>query len=262
MIVAVFPKSPTCFRTPTGSYIDFFLTAPSLNLSNDRITTLPSFSDHFAIKLNIKFHNSSDINNIPITYSYSYANLRKLNAFISTELKKLNLQTNQNIHSDEANKLSSAIENIFEAAIGNFVPQLKIPVGKILLSSQTITLKNKYKSATRRFLRNRLKANANQLRSEANLIKNMYTNSVKMDLSNYYKKFISNTEVHNLIRQTTPYKKRLNLKNEILITNTNENVIAGTFDANQAFASNFNQNHILCESLSSPHTNEVYTSND
>lgn len=102
----------------------------------------------------------------------------------------------------------------------------------------------------RKFLRNRLHTNANKMLSQANLIKNMYLNSIKSDISNYYKNFISktawNSEVHNLIRQTTAYKKRQHCKNEILQTE-NENVISGTFEANQAFAINFIKNHTIGE---------------
>lgn len=52
----IFPKSPTCYRTTNGSFIDFFLVSPSLDITADAISTHPSFSDHLAIKLDISFN--------------------------------------------------------------------------------------------------------------------------------------------------------------------------------------------------------------
>lgn len=90
-ISPIFPKSPTCFRSSNGSFIDFFLTSTTLNISSDIITTHPSFSDHLAIKLNLEFNNDNNLtNNTTTLYSYSYTNINKLNHYISTELKKLN----------------------------------------------------------------------------------------------------------------------------------------------------------------------------
>lgn len=228
----IFSKTPTCYRSANGSYIDFFLVSPSLNITNDSISTYPSFSYHLAIKLDITFNNSPQSTNNNITlFSYSYVNISGINNFLLSELKKLQIPKNNNIGIADTDCMASSIENIFSEAIQTFVPQLKIPMGKILLSTQTLSLKTKYRNTLRKFLRNRLHPNANFLYKQSCLMKNMYLNSVKHDISNYYKNFISktawNTEVHNLIRHTTGYKRRINNKNDVLTTTDNQTVVGG-----------------------------------
>lgn len=261
----LFPPSPTCYRSIEGSFIDFFITSNSLNLHQSLIEVIPTFSDHSAIKLHTVFTAThTSINNNITIYSYSYANISSMNLFLEYKLKNLNISTNHNHSNGVLESIANSINDIFIEAIEKFVPTHGIPIGKILLSSRSLSLKSQCKNLHRKLIRNRFSQNTNQLKKQLSLLRNMFLNSIKSDISNYYKNFISktcwNSEVYKLIKQTTSYKKISGTTNTILTDTNGNRVMGGSFDANQAFAKNFLNNHELTINNTSTFTDEIHQS--
>lgn len=197
---------PTCFRSETGSYIDFFLTRDIDYPLNCK--TVPSFSDHNAIFIDFSYESKNSSSPLRIVKQY---NLTNVNKFILEKLGEVNIPNNKNLTNNNIDKIALEIDQIFQEATEKFIPSTQIPIGNIILSSQTKLLNKKFKSISRKRFRNKLNNNKT-INSQYNLIKNMYINSIKNDINLHYKKYLmdisSNLNVFEAVRRLTKHKKK------------------------------------------------------
>lgn len=203
------PDSPTCFRCPDGSFIDFFITKEIDH--RQKCISIPSFSDHNAVSLSYSYETTHNSSPLRIVRQYNLVNLKKLNEFIAQKLTDMNIPNHHNLSNERIDEIANEIDQIFREATENFVPRTQIPIGNIILSNQTRVLNKKFKSISRKKYRNRLCLN-NDTRTQFNLIKNMYINSIKHDINAYYKNYMldinSNLNVFEAVRRLTKHNKK------------------------------------------------------
>lgn len=174
------PNTPTCFRSPDGSIIDFFISSGINEILECK--SFPSFSDHNAVIIKLKLNSNGSNAPLRIIKQYNLTNFKKLNGFIFEKLELLEIPVNRNLSIANIENIAGQIDQIFSNAVQLFVPTIQIPMGNIILSQQTKSLNKKFKDISRKKYRNRLTM-TNEIRVQFNLIKNMLTNSIKNDIN-------------------------------------------------------------------------------
>lgn len=260
-LFTVFPKQPTCYRSESGSRIDFFVLSNDFRNESPGLEQNSSFSDHDAIILNISFEHEGSNNELNRIYSYSYTKVKQLNKFIEEKIDDLKIPVDRNINKHELDSIATSIENIFREAIQQNVPVINVPNGKILLSQNSIILKRRLNKLSKALYNNQFVHNKCQIKREIKLIKTMYKNAVKSDLNNYYKNLINKTscnmDVYGLIKQTTRHKKRSNVNNMAITDVDGKTILTDQLDINEAFANKFQSQHDLTTNYDSKYDEAV-----
>lgn len=241
-----FTQNPTCHRSKNGTWIDFFIITDDLNKQYS-IGQSFSFSDHDIVILKITFKNNVDsINYVREIHSFSYTNVGKLNAYLNEEFKNINILKNDNYINDVLESIVSRVDNLFIGATEKFVPKIRIPTSGITLSRQTIKLRKSFRSLSKKLSKNFFSANYAFIKKEYVHLKNMYTNSIKFDIVNHFKYYISkvrcNADIYEIMRHTTRAKKSSVDGNELIGSN-NKTFIGGQRDTNNEFANFFFENN-------------------
>lgn len=265
----IFTQFPTCFRSQFGSKIDFFLISSDF-LKNYQIEQSLSFSDHCLITLKINFHcNTESLSTDNLIFSYSYANMNKINNFILRELDSLNIEGESNYSDDDLERITEFIDSTFREAVHKFVPKIKIPPCGIILSNQTKSLKKQMRSLSKKYFKNYFSIHANEIKKSYSLVKNMYINSLRFDISVHFKNYISkvqcNADIFEIIRNTSGLKRNGNgnIPNFEIQCDNGNSVLFGQKNANNEFAKHFLfNNHGTGANLTSLHENAVHDSID
>lgn len=222
--------------------------------------SLPSFSDHNAVLLKIKF----DVIGLPaplrIIKQYNLTNINGLNKFILGEIEKLNIPFDRNMTNDAIELLASRIDQIFVSATEQFVPTIQIPIGNIILSGPTRALYSKFKTISRRKYRNRLNLH-NDIRNQFNLIKNMLKNSIKNDVNIHYKNYLldinSNLNIFEAVRRLTRHKKNTSEITRLYLDNDKTVMVSNPPQICEELANRFEQMHELTSGDISSHEDSV-----
>lgn len=146
----IFPRDPSCSVSETGSYIDFAIMSDSINITNsDSDGRLPSeqiFSDHSVIFMNVKCDKIKKIEPMKIK-NFKKTNWNGLNNYIDMKLSELNIPLFNNMNANAINDVCEKIESIFMNSIEKFVPEIKIRVDQVELSTKSLSsLKEKKNS--------------------------------------------------------------------------------------------------------------------
>lgn len=149
----VSPAKPSCHSNGTNSYIDFAILSDNLSLTNcDTNGKLPSdeiFSDHSVIYMQINCDNI--LTNKPISIkNFKKTNWINFNKYVDGKINDLNIPVYRNMSRLEIDSVCLNIEHIFKNAIKNFVPEIKIPCGKVELSTKSTKLLKEKKNLMRK----------------------------------------------------------------------------------------------------------------
>lgn len=189
---SIIPNTPTCYRDNAGSFIDFFIISDELTLQYQVIQTIPSFSDHLGIQLSVNLltsnHEPTVIHGL---FQYNYTKVKQLNTFLDREFVNLNIPIYHNHNHHELEQMATSIDKIFSEALHRFVPHIPNLNNKIMLSNSTIAIKRNIRSLIKKL------PNRNYptllLKNNIKLLQNMYRNSLRFDIVNYYSGIIANT---------------------------------------------------------------------
>lgn len=125
----------------------------SLILTNcDTNGKLPSdeiFSDHSVIYIQLTCDNV--LVNKPITIKkFKKTNWIKFNKYVVEKINSLNIPVSRNMSRHEIDSVCQKIEIIFKEAIKKYVPETKIPHGKVELSTKSLKLIKEKKKLMRK----------------------------------------------------------------------------------------------------------------
>lgn len=141
-----FKVIPTKFPTriiSCPSFIDFFITSPSIDINfhldfYDKLRTLDFESDHFAVELLIRLGDVATRDPVEIL-NYSRINITTFNKVLESKLLDQNLPTNRNAEICEIDQRILLLTDAFDMAIKESVPVIKARNrGQINLSPQIL----------------------------------------------------------------------------------------------------------------------------
>lgn len=144
-----FPGDPTCIReNTTPSTIDGFIVSCDINqLCSDRINTYDFFSDHRAISIQVDLESEIVLAEPQMVWNWEYCDWNKFNQKIDNELNLLAFPDNVNISKYQIDDFVSKIEIIFENALKESCPKIKLNNSKLIrLSSRSLALIKRKKS--------------------------------------------------------------------------------------------------------------------
>lgn len=114
------PDGPTCYRLPTGSYIDFFITK-NVNATSG-CHTMDIYSDHCPIKMTVDM--DPKLVNKMIFKDFNGVNWMAFNNFLYNHIAALNMPTHSSITNDHLENTANNFNAIFYEAINKFVPSI------------------------------------------------------------------------------------------------------------------------------------------
>lgn len=252
------PDSPTCYRSAHGSYIDKFLTRNMI--SQLSCSVLPSFSDHHQIYTQPVFTSNNVASSIENIKLFSWTSVSKFNKFILNEFNNLDVPINRNVSVSDIDHYVNTINNIFSEAINRYVPSAPRDRNKIKLSATTLAIRQNYKSRLRHYRRNPfLPASViAKLSYELRLVKKLLLENIKLDISNYYKNILANTNnVYQFHGIVSSKKNSGRFKSVNSIIDASGNQVQGELNVCKVLAEQFCHNHTLSHSQISKHDNNV-----
>lgn len=209
----VAPTKPSCNSGGTSSFIDFAIISDDLQLLNCDINgKLPSdeiFSDHSVIFMQIACDKIQTIK--PTSFkNFKKTNWINFNKYVDRKINDLNIPLYRNMSRYEIDNVCNGIENIFASAIKTFVPEIKIPHGKVELSTKSTNLIKEKKKLMRKKYRNRNNENIVHIKSQLKLVNQMMVNSISDDYKKWWRNKLKNVRPDNNlfknIKQMSSYK--------------------------------------------------------
>lgn len=261
------PAKPSCHSNNSSSFIDFAIMSEELNIVNsDTNGKLPSdeiFCDHSVIYMQI------NCDNVIMSKPSYIKNFKKtnwnFNAYIDEKIIDLNIPIYRNMSCNEIDNVCMNIENIFKSAIKNFVPEIKIPTGKVELSTKSINLIKEKKRLMRKKYRNRNNENNIIIKSQIKLVNQLMIHSISDDYRKCWKdKLVHIRPDNNLfknIKKISQYKSRCEVPSNIY---NEDKSLKFTADDEKciAFSEQFASAHELTFHNQSTMQNEVQQIND
>lgn len=246
-----YPDEPTCIRDNTNpSTIDGFIVSSDINqICNNQIQTHDFFSDHRAISMQVLLESETIIVEPQLVWNWDQCDWDKFNQIIDRELKNSAIPDNINIDKDQIDSFVSKIESIFENALKESCPKVKLNLSRLIkLSKRSLALIHRKKKIRRKLFRHRNDANA---LAELKMLNNMIFNSIADDYRiNFMNKIksisTSNPNIFREIQRISNYKKREGLPS--IMTNDDSAIYKTDQEKANGFATQFaSVNHINTE---------------
>lgn len=248
------PPSPTCYRSPDGSFIDKFVLDGAPLFTHSSIDVLPSFSDHLGISFTIHCRGTSlDVRNGFELRQFNYASMGKMNRFLEGELANLNLPIDSEMSFDEMEVAAHRIGKALSTAAVRFVPTKFVRLNGIPLTAQTRALQRGLRSAQRKLHRAKLGGaglpTIAAIRVEVSLLRQMTLDAIGMDLSNHYRNAMADTTTmraaHRTIITHTGYRKRTKCPGILYTDAAKGESISGDGEMAEGFLGQFARNNEL-----------------
>lgn len=257
------PNTPTCYRSETGSHIDKFLSNTTL-MPSGKISVLPSFSDHLAIKCTLPV-------DIPDTDTYqtklrlyNLTNLLGLNNYIERGLKQQYLPLRTNLTQNECENVANDIKDLFGKAVEKFVPTAKNKNHRVLLSEAARSILRHSKWLQRKlFTLGPLTPNhiRRPYLTQISLTKKMLAGHISSDtnkfFTNTFNSIESNRDAFDVIRRYTGHKKSQTITGSLFTNENKSTAVAGIPNIAMLLGENFAKNHSLTTNCESIHQNAV-----
>lgn len=233
-----FPDEPTCIRdNTTPSTIDgFIISCDIYNSCSEQIQTNDFFSDHRAIWLQLILETEIIAEEPSTVWCWERCNWDEFNTIVDRELNSLAIPINCNINKEQIDEFIDKLSIIFENALKETCPKVKVNRTRLMkLSQRSMALIKKKKNVRRKLFKHRNNANYFQFKitasAEIKLLNNMIWNSITEDYrSQFIRKIKSidtrNPNVFREIQQISNYKRRMGLPN--IMTNENESLLFRT----------------------------------
>lgn len=141
-------------RPASGPLVARLLSNSSL-IPIGNVTTIPSFSDHLAIKCTIPVMVPDDTIYHLRVKNFNKTNINKLNNFILRGLKQQIIPLKQNLAADDCEELALNINQLFDTAVNKYVPVSSSSGKRTLLSSTTRALQSESKKLHRILFQNK-----------------------------------------------------------------------------------------------------------
>lgn len=253
------PPSPTCYRTEHGSYIDKFITYQfHLPLSN--VITLPSFSDHSAISINIECSFDFTPVHLNSVRLFHLTNFDRLNGFIKQKFDEIHLPINESLDFNTIDRIAESIDSTFSDAIDKFVPRSKAKKQQFILSNYTRSLQKQSKCLQRkRFSLGTFAPHGyrTQLNREISQLRKQIHFSVNNDTAKFFgERYDSVQNARNsyaFIRRFTGHKSKASLNGGLYTDESKTSFISGDEQIAHSLGNLFAQNHLLTHNNESPH---------
>lgn len=248
------PSLPTCFHSPTGSFIDKFVTDGAPLFTFSPVDTIPSFSDHSAISMSLHCPVTDlTIGNGFTLKQFGLTNVSRLNRFLERELDALHLPTDGNLPIGDLEQLASRVSDVLSRAVDRFVPTTTVRANGVLLSFSTLAILRGYHSAQRRLYRNIRRGtwlpSLNAIRTEVRLLRQMTLNAIGHDLGRHYRAAMANTtstrRAHRTIRTRTSYRRRAKCPAVLYSDERKTDSVSGDVAVAGQFLGRFAANHGL-----------------
>lgn len=258
--------SPTCLRSTFGSYIDKFITNSNFSPSG-YVVTLPSFSDHFAIKCLIPLETPDTHISVTKLRLFNKVKTNNLNSFIFRNLNNLALPIDQNLMNGDCEQVAINIENIFTSAVERFVPVSKCTQHRVLFSQATLALLRESKNIQRKiFALGPLPPvqPLTVLKMRLKLVKNMILNSVRFETSKFFTNAFNSVQTSRdafkVIKNFSGHKKRGTLNGSLFLDKDKTASVSGDENIANVLAENFYDKHNLTSNINSDYANLVHNS--
>lgn len=267
-IKIVSPAKPSCHSNGTNSYIDFAIMSANLNILNcDTNGKLPSeeiFSDHSVIFMQIACDKIL-VNKPTSVKNFKKTNWFNFNKYVDEKINNLNIPVYRNISCVEIDSICANVENIFINAIKKFVPEIKIPYGKVELSTKSLKLIKEKKNLLRKKYRNRNNENIVQIKSQLKRVNQMMVHSISDDYRMWWKNKLKNIRPDNNlfknIKQISKYKSMGEVPSTIFNENKSNKFVTEQ-EKCDAFSNHFAAAHELTFHNQSSMQNEVRQVNE
>lgn len=259
-------EAPTCYRSPSGSYIDHFILSNDLmNACNGKLVNLVKFSDHTGIGINSEI-NFCELKKRPksLRKQYEKTNISEMNKFMEKRLELLCLPTSANLSVDGLETVTTGVQEIFKEATNKFVPSSEIAYSFKLSRTTESILKEKHRLS--RLLSRKRKAMAeqrviNKLNSSINIINVMLRNNLRHDNSVLYHKKLDevrcNADAFKFIKAHSCHNKKLTQINKLFLDESKTAYVSEPKDIVNNLATLFEANHRLTTDKKSVHEPEV-----
>lgn len=143
----------TCFRSDECSYIDFAFLSENFEVNNSSfnhlVPTIVSFSDHAAIKYNLKTNKIIAVKKRVIK-NFNKTDWIRFNSFIDMKMNELEIPLTSNMDTESIETTAEKIEKIFCEAVDKIVPNMIISTDKINISKQSKALIHKKKITSKK----------------------------------------------------------------------------------------------------------------
>lgn len=247
------PTSPSCYRSPNGSYIDKFIIGNIRSTAISNVSVLPSFSDHFGISISINMTLTAETRNGFTIRRFNFTQINPMNKFIERKTKQLVIPLNDSLENGDLETITTDFKKILEDSVKKYVPLAKIKTNKIMLSTQSLALQRESKKLQRKIHRlNPGLANAvllSELRTKLSHCKKMVLGSIRSDIAKYYANMLTDTQnprdAFRTIKFNTSHKKSSKLGGHLFTNDDKNECISGNQNIVEALATNFEANHNL-----------------
>lgn len=174
---------------------------------------------------------------------------------------ELNIPINDNLSGVDIERIVETMGNCFEEAIDKFIPIKQLTLGKIILSQQTLMLRRKARALSKKFFKNGLSPNIDEIRKASYLTVQMYKNSLKNDINTHFVNYLVDlnnaNDTFDTVKKFTKHKYK-NSSVEIVYADEDKTTsIIGDEKVANALANKFEANHNLTINSNSIHENEV-----
>lgn len=233
---------------PNGpSFLDHFLMSPHLlnrTLPNFEISTLPTFSDHFPIKLSLRIDHPELILRTPRTYiSYKDTNWPNFIQDMDSASRRIMPISSFNLEDNEIDEMIDQFKTSFNCIHNAHTRQILTQGDKFPLSEKTKKLykiKHSWQKELKKIFHrtgNRLSSEYNVLSKQIQLLKTIIKESVNMEQADYFNKRLQDIKpgpsafkkVYQITgKSKSPFCQQIVRNNSIL---TNSTDIANEFHA-------------------------------
>lgn len=161
----------------------------------------------------------------------------------------MSIVTNRNLNQNEIDNFTQRLNEIYNDAINDHIPNIKIRADSIELSSHSLALLKEKKSLLRKKYRNKHKVNHDKICYDLKILNIMIQNSIKSDYSSQIESQIKNIYVNNdvfkNIKKITDYKKREQMPNVIYESEKRDVKFVNDAEKVEALANHFEKVHEL-----------------
>lgn len=250
------PPTPTCYRSPTGSFIDKFIFPRGF--AAPPITLVPSFSDHSGIST----HLPGDA--IPVWIPnpqrmFHMANIDRLNRFLCRTIDAIDLPLDSGLTNTECERVAATFGNALNESVTKFVPINPLAGHRIILSPPTRALQRRSKKLQRKLFRfhDILPVDDHRrILREVSLLKSMINNSVNSEtakfFTNQFSRVRSSRDAFATIRRYSGHKSRPRFTGSLFVNDDKCESVAGAPSVAESLAERFDFNHRLTHDSQSP----------
>lgn len=255
--------SPTCFRSVGGSFIDKFLSNSSIS-PDGLVSTIPSFSDHSAIRCSVALTVPNMDTLRPRLRLFNKANPLHVNAFVRRGLSGLALPLESNLREGDCEGAAVSIGGIFDSAVRKFVPTTAHSQHRVLFSAATLALQRESKRLQRKLFSLGPLAPARQVAPlvlRLRLLRGMILNSVRHEtgkfFSNIFNSISDSREAYKAVRQFTGLGRTTGFNGALFTDGSKTESVAGDDNVADCLAERFAANHQLTADLNSEYEEGV-----